>query len=177
MLFPVTEPLLRELGFQLVVLGTGESKYMGFFQELEKKFPGQVAAHLVFDTALPHLVYAGADAILIPSKFEPSGLSQMEAMRYGAVPIVRQTGGLADSVEDYDPKNKKGTGFVFRDFDSMSLVIAVTRAYEIYRNPVEWRDLQLRGMRKDFSWSKSAQEYGHLFDVVMDFLKRELEEK
>lgn len=168
LLFSVTEPLLRELGFQLVVLGAGESKYMGFFQELEKRFPGQVAAHLVFDTALPHLVYSGTDAILIPSKFEPSGLSQMEAMRYGAVPIVRQTGGLADSVEDYDPKNKKGTGFVFKDFNPMSLVIAVTRAYEIYRNPVEWRDLQLRGMRKDFSWKSSAQEYAHLFDVAIN---------
>src|SRR3989344_3025598 len=96
LLFPIAEPLLKELGFQLAILGSGEAKYMSFFQELEKRFPGQVAAHLVFDTALPHLFYAGADAILIPSKFEPSGLTQMEAMRYGAVPIVRKTGGLAD---------------------------------------------------------------------------------
>lgn len=175
LLFPVTEPLLKELGFQLVVLGTGDAKYMGFFQDLEKRFPGQVSAHLVFDSALPHLIYSGADAVLIPSKFEPSGLSQMEAMRYGAVPIVRKTGGLADSVEDHDPKNNRGTGFVFSEFDSLALVIALARASEIYRNPREWQELQRRCMRKDFSWSKSAHEYGHFFEVAMDFKKRELD--
>lgn len=173
LLFPVIDRLLKELNFQLVVLGTGDSKYMGFFQELEKRFPGQVAANLVFDKALPHLVYAGADAILIPSRFEPSGLSQMESMRYGAVPIVRKTGGLADSVEDHDPKASSGTGFVFSEFDPMSLVIALARAFEIYRNPREWRELQKRCMKRDFSWTKSADEYARLFEVAMGFKKRD----
>ncbi len=175
LLFSVASPLLKELKFQLAVLGAGDSKYMSFFQELESKFPGQVAAHLVFDSALPHLFYAGCDAILIPSKFEPSGLTQMEAMRYGATPIARKTGGLADSVEDYSPKTNSGTGFLFREFDSMSLVIAVTRAFEIYGNPVAWRELQSRSMRADFSWKHSASEYGRLFRVAMNFRKRELE--
>ena len=176
LLFPIVEPLLKELGLELAVLGAGETKYMSFFQELEKKFPGQVAAHLVFDSALPHLFYAGCDAILIPSKFEPSGLNQMEAMRYGAVPIVRRTGGLADSVEDYNPEQNLGTGFIFEQFDSFSLAIAITRAFEIWKNKDAWRMLQQRCMEKNFSWSSSAEEYRRLFDVAINFRKRALEE-
>lgn len=172
LLFPVIAQLLTELRFQLVVLGSGEAKYMSFMQKLEQQFPGQVAAHLVFDTDLPHLVYAGADAILIPSKFEPSGLSQMEAMRYGAVPIVRKTGGLADSVEDYRPETNAGTGFVFQEFDPLGLVIAVTRASEIYRNRALWGWLQARCMAKDFSWNASAGEYLRLFGVARSFAAR-----
>ncbi len=175
LLFSIAEPLLKELGFQFAILGNGEAKYMSFFQELEKKFPGQVAAHLVFDTALPHLFYAGADAILIPSKFEPSGLTQMEAMRYGAVPIARKTGGLADSVIDYDPKSSAGTGFLFKDFDSMSLAIAIIRAAEIYKNPGAWHKIQRHGMEKDFSWRNSAAQYAHLCDVAINFKMRDLE--
>ena len=172
----IMEPLLKELKFQLAVLGSGEAKYMSFFQDLEKKFPGQVAAHLVFDSALPHLMYAGCDAILIPSRFEPSGLNQMEAMRYGSVPIVRKTGGLADSVKDYNPQKHAGTGFVFEKYDSLSLVTAITRAVEIYKNKDEWRAMQKRCMEKNFSWGHSAEEYKHLFDIAMNFRKRELEE-
>ncbi len=174
LLFPVAERLLKELNFQLVVLGSGDAKYMSYFQDLEKKFPGRVAANLTFDRSLPHLIYAGADAILVPSRFEPSGLSQMEAMRYGAVPIVRKTGGLADSVQDYDAQAGGGTGFVFNDFDSMSLVIAITRAFEIHRNPREWRELQKRCMKHDFSWSKSAQEYERLFDIAQTLAKKDV---
>jgi starch synthase len=173
LLFPVLENLLKELKFQLIVVGDGEAKYMGFFQDLEKRYPSQAAANLVFDKDLPHLVYAGSDAILIPSKFEPSGLTQMEAMRYGCVPIVRKTGGLADTVEDYDPVNNSGIGFVFENFDSMSLVIAVTRAFENYRNPRIWHDLQKRAMEKDFSWKHSAEEYGRLFELAKSFVKKE----
>lgn len=172
-LMPVIEPLLGELGFQLMVLGSGDSKYMGFFQDLEKRFRGQAACHLVFDRDLPHLVYAASDAILIPSRFEPSGLNQMEAMAYAAVPIVRRTGGLADSVEDYNPKTNTGTGFVFKEFNPMSLAIAVTRAFEIYKNPLEWQELQKRCLKKDFSWKKSAEEYSRLFHLTVELIKKE----
>jgi len=173
LIMPVMEPLLKELKMQLFILGAGESKYMTFFQELEKKYPGQVAAHLMFDKELPHVVYAGADAILVPSKFEPSGLSQMEAMRYGCVPIVRKTGGLADTVEDYNPREKSGTGFVFENFDSLALALAITRAHENYRNPEAWSGLQKRGMEKDFSWKHSAAEYGRLFNIVLSLIAKE----
>lgn len=172
LLFPVLEALLKELKFQLVVVGSGEAKYMSFFQDLEKRYPGQVAAHLIFDPDLPHLVYAGADAILISSKFEPSGLTQMEAMRYGCIPIVRKTGGLADTVEDFDPQKNTGTGFVFENFDSMALVVAVTRAFENYRNSKIWREMQKRAMRKDFSWKHSAAEYGRLLGIAISLVKK-----
>lgn len=173
LLFPIADQLLKELNMQLVVLGSGEAKYMSFFQELEKRFPGRVAANLVFDQELPHLIYAGADSVLIPSKFEPSGLSQMEAMHYGCVPIVRKTGGLADTVEDYDPEKKSGVGFTFNNFDPMSLLMAIMRAYENYRNPEIWRRIQRRAMEKDFSWIKSAEEYGKVFMIAKSLAKKE----
>lgn len=173
LLFPVADQLLKELNMQLVVLGTGEAKYMGFFQDLEKRFPGKVASNLVFDRELPHFIYAGADSVLIPSKFEPSGLSQMEAMRYGCIPVVRKTGGLADTVEDYDPEKNSGVGFTFENFDSMSLVMAIVRAYENYRNPEIWEGLQRRAMEKDFSWKKSAEEYGKVFVVAKSLIQKE----
>lgn len=175
LLFTIIEALLKELKFQLIVVGAGEAKYMGFFKDLAARFPNQVAAHLIFDPILPRVVYGGADMLLHPSKFEPCGLAQMEAMRYGVIPIVRKTGGLADSVKDYNPKTNQGTGFVFQDFDPMALTIAITRAYENYRNPKIWREIQKRAMTKDFSWRKSAEEYGRLFETALDFRNRELE--
>lgn len=166
LLFPIADQILKEFNMQLIVQGTGESKYMGFFQELEKRFVGKVAVNLSFDKEMPHLIYSGADAVLIPSKFEPSGLTQMEAMRYGCVPIARRTGGLADSIEDYDPEHGTGSGFLFNNFDSLALAMGITRAYENFRNPEIWKKLQKRAMEKDFSWVKSAEEYGKVFMIA-----------
>ncbi len=168
----ITDTLLQELPMQLVLVGEGEGEFMDLFKELETKYPEKVAANLKFDTALPHLVYAGADAILIPSKFEPSGLTQMEAMRMGAVPIVRKTGGLADSVEDYNPNKESGTGFVFERFDPSSLMIALIRAFENYRDKKKWQGLQKRAMQQDFSWDRSAKEYVAFFERVIKFSKK-----
>ena len=172
LLLPVIEPLLKQLGFQLVVLGSGDGRYMSFFQKLGESFPEQVACHLSFDEVLPHLIWSGADAVLIPSKFEPAGLVQMEAMRYGAIPIVRKTGGLADTVEDYNPRSNAGTGFVFEEFDSLALAIAITRAFENYRHRQVWQDIQKRAMEKDFSWEKSAQKYLDLFFKAVDLRRK-----
>lgn len=172
LLFPIIEPLLKQLEFQLVVLGSGDGRYMSFFQNLGEKFPEQVASHLSFDNVLPHLIRSGADAVLIPSKFEPAGLVQMESMRYGVVPIVRKTGGLADTVEDYNPRANAGTGFVFKEFDSFALVIAITRAFENYRHRQIWQGIQKRAMEKDFSWEKSAQKYLDLFFKAIDLRKK-----
>ena len=116
----VLEPLLKTTDFQFVVVGTGDSKYLGYFQDMDKRYDN-VAAHLSYDDVLPHLIYAGADLVLIPSRYEPCGLTQMEAMRYGAIPIVRKTGGLADSVENFSPRNDTGNGFVFESYDSYAL--------------------------------------------------------
>lgn len=167
LLYPIAETLLNELPIQLVVVGEGSSDIMKFFYDLEKEYPRQVATHLKFDKDLPHLVYGGADAILVPSRFEPCGLIQMEAMRFGAIPIVRETGGLADTVEDFDASKGVGTGFSFEDFDSNALLIAIIRAIENYRHKASWQRIQERAMNKDFSWPASAKKYVDLFNRAM----------
>lgn len=175
LIFPVADLILNELNVQFAVLGAGEGKYMGFFQELERRHPGRVGTNLVFDPILPHLIHGGSDVVLIPSKFEPAGLLQLEAMRYGNVPIVRKTGGLADTVEDYNPLSSSGTGFVFKEFDPNAMMVAIIRAYENFRHKALWKTIQRRAMAKDFSWNKSAEEYARLFNLALGFRKREIE--
>ncbi len=160
--------LLRELNMQLIVVGEGSREYMIFLQELQKEFPKQVSVHLKFDPILPHTIFSGADAVLVPSKFEPSGLTQMEAMHFGAVPIARKTGGLSDTVYDYSPENEKSNGFLFEKFDSFAMTIAVVRAYEDFQNKNIWKKLQINGMKKDFSWEHSAKKYEELFRKAID---------
>ncbi|MEO8637475.1 MAG: glycogen/starch synthase [Candidatus Taylorbacteria bacterium] len=164
---PVLESLLKEMKMQVIIVGDGDEKYMQFFQDLHTKFPNEVGVELKFSQELPHSVFAGADAVLIPSLFEPSGLTQMEAMHYGAIPIVRKTGGLADTVSDYSPKNAESTGFVFEKFDSSSLLISVVRAYENFQNKKIWRKIQKGAMEKDFSWENSAKKYEKLIEKAM----------
>ncbi len=159
----IMDLLLQELPLQIVVVGEGESELMSFFHDLETRYPGKVAAHLKFDDVLPHMVFAGSDVVLIPSRFEPCGLVQMEAMRMGCIPIVRKTGGLADCVEDYNPDKETGTGFVFERFDSSSLMISLIRAFENFRDKKKWKGLQKRAMDKNFSWVFSAKKYEELF--------------
>lgn len=168
----VAETLLRELPMQLIVVGEGDTSYLSFFRDLETKFPDQVATHLKFDDVLPHEVFAGTDVVLIPSRFEPSGLVQMEAMRYGAIPIVRKTGGLADTVENFDPGANIGTGFVFERLDSHSLLVSVVRAFETFRHKEAWRALQRRAMTQDFSWERSAREYEKIFLQAVELHSR-----
>lgn len=162
------EPLLDNYKFQLIVLGTGESIFLSFFTELEKKYK-QVATHLSFDNILPHVIYAGADVVLIPSKFEPSGLTQMEAMRYGALPLVRKTGGLADSVIGYDPCEEVGTGFTFEKYDKYAFFGAFVEAIQTYKYKDIWTQIQKRAMAANFSWDKSAVEYVGLFKKAIAF--------
>lgn len=169
LLADIIYPLLENYPFQLIILGSGDASFMSFFQELGAKYPSRVAAHLTYDETLPHLIYSGADIILIPSKFEPSGLTQMEAMRYGAVPLVRKTGGLADSVIDYDPKTNTGTGFVFEKFDRFAFYGTAIRALETFRYPKIWEGIQKRAMTADFSWKNSAKEYAGLFHKAVEF--------
>lgn len=161
--YNIADTILNELPIQFIIVGEGESEFMSFFHDLETRHPGKVALHLKYDPVLPVLVYAGADVVLLPSRFEPCGLVQMEAMRMGCIPIVRKTGGLADSVEDYNPDNGTGTGFVFEKFDSSSLMIALIRAFENFRDKDKWMALQERAMEEDFSWKTSAKKYAELF--------------
>jgi len=169
LLFPVIDTFLKASQAQLIVVGEGDPEIMTFFHELEKKWPGQVSAHLQFDAELPRLIFAGADVILVPSYFEPSGLTQMEAMHYGAVPAARKTGGLADTIEDFSPETKKGTGFLFEEYDPSSFLVAIIRAWVNWRHREAWKQIQKRAMEKDFSWLHSAKEYEKLFKLALKF--------
>ncbi|MDD5547460.1 MAG: glycogen/starch synthase [Candidatus Pacebacteria bacterium] len=173
LLAPIIEPFLQDSKAQLIVVGTGDTEIMTYFQELEKKFPEQVRAYLQFYET-PHLIFAGADIILIPSMYEPSGLIQMEAMRYGAVPVARRTGGLADTIEDFSPQTHKGTGFLFDNFESTALLMTLTRALSNWRHREDWQNIQQSVMKKDFSWDKSATEYIKMFKEVCKIKKKEI---
>lgn len=151
-------PELMDLGAQFIILGSGPDKIEKIFIKAEKKYPEQVAANLKFDAELAQFVYAGSDMLLMPSKFEPMGLSQIIAMRFGTVPIVRKTGGLADTVHD------DRTGFVFNHYDANALLWAIRRALDVWYNHKEvWRAMQKRIMKKDFSWKYSAKKYVALY--------------
>lgn len=156
-------PLLRDFEVQLVIVGGGDNKYLEIFRKLQKDFPSKVGAHLMLDFTLPRLVFAGSDMMLFPSRFEPCGIVPMEAQRYGSIPVVRAVGGLADTVEDFNPEEESGTGFVFRDYDRWAFFAQVIRALEVYRHKEVWRGLQKRAMQKDFSWEERAQDYIDLY--------------
>lgn len=152
-----SDALLR-LPVKLVVLGAGEKEPL--FADLQKRYPDKVAAKLgVVDEELAHLIYAGADTFLMPSRFEPCGLGQMIAMRYGTAPIVHAVGGLADTVRDFDPTTRQGNGFTFDELTPEALVKTTERAISIYRDRKLWQALIRNAMREDFSWEKSAQQY------------------
>ena len=159
----IADPLLRTVGCQLVVMGTGDSRYHDMLNALAARYPGQVAVYLTFSRPLEQRIYAGCDLFMMPSRFEPCGLNQMVAMRYGAVPVVHAVGGLADSVTDYDPATDTGTGFSFAQYDAMALFAALVRAVETYRHRTIWQGLIRRCMTVDFSWNRSALKYVDLY--------------
>ena len=150
---------------QLVVLGMGEGRYFNLFSWAESEYKGKVAARFTMDHALAHKIYAGADLFLMPSQFEPCGLSQMIAMRYGTVPIVRETGGLRDTVLSYNEFNGEGNGFTFFNYNAHDMLHTIERATDFYHNQRDvWQKLQERGMHGDYSWNKSADEYVRLYE-------------
>jgi starch synthase len=151
-------------GLQLVVLGSGEAEYETFFSELAARNPGSVGVKIGFIPSLARKVYGGADMFLMPSKSEPCGLSQMVALRYGTVPIVRETGGLRDSI--HDSGDGVGNGFTFRNYNAHEMLGAVLRAKQGYENPEGWAQLVKRDMECDFSWSASAKEYVDMYEQV-----------
>jgi starch synthase len=164
---PVLEWLLGE-ETQFVLLGTGQPQYHEMFERVQARFPDRMRAFLKFDDVLARRIYAGADMFLMPSGVEPCGLGQMIAMRYGCVPVVRATGGLADTVADYTARRGRGTGFAFADYAPEACRDALERAMKVYRKKKTWRKLQQRGMAADFSWSASAREYIRLYRRAID---------
>ena len=166
---------IMEEDVQLVVLGLGEAKYVNLFSWAEQHNPGQVAARFQMDSALAHRIYAGADIFLMPSQFEPCGLSQMIALRYGTLPVVRETGGLRDTVLSYNEATGAGNGFTFFNYNAHDMLFTLRRALYFYRNvPEVWALLQQRAMNGDYSWAHSAEVYLSLYQ---DMLKQPLPEK
>ena len=153
-------------GVQFALVGTGEAWYEAFFTQAQRRWPGKVSATIAYAADLSSLVYAGADLYLMPSISEPCGLSQMIAMRYGTVPIVRDTGGLKDSVLPYDKDPNRGLGFVFESMDGAGLLWAVDEALNLYRNQSRWREIMQRDMTADLSWKRPAQEYSEVYRLA-----------
>jgi starch synthase len=148
-----------------VMLGSGERRYEDLWRALAARQPGRVSAAIGFDERLAHLIEAGADMFLMPSRFEPCGLNQLYSLRYGTIPIVRATGGLKDTVEDAGPSGK-GTGFTFTQYTPGALVDAVRRALVSFRNQELWRAMQRRAMQQDHSWDASAREYVKVYRAL-----------
>jgi starch synthase len=155
----------RELSF--VALGSGEDKYETFLEQLQQAFPGRVVFHRGYSDELAHWIEGASDMFLMPSLYEPCGLNQMYSLRYGTVPIVRRTGGLADSVEMYSPTTGRGTGIVFEDFNSEALEWALNTALDLYSQPEQWDRMVRNGMSRDFSWQKQGALYVALYERVL----------
>jgi starch synthase len=149
---------------QMIILGTGEEKYQKFLKKAEKKYKTKLAVHLGFDETLAHKIEAAADMFLMPSKYEPCGLNQMYSLRYGTVPIARNTGGLSDTIIDY--KKKNGNGFLFNKYDAKELMKVIKTALDLYKDSNKWNKIARQGMSLDFSWKVSAQKYMKLYKDV-----------
>lgn len=159
---------MMEEGIQFVVLGTGDFIYENFFAEMAIKYPGQVAVKKGFIPDLARKIYAGADILLMPSKSEPCGLAQMVALRYGTIPVVRETGGLGDSIVDLGGEDGIGNGYTFKTYNAHDMLGALRRAVGLYHNPESWKKAVVNAMKCDFSWEQSAKKYMEMYQKVMD---------
>lgn len=163
LMFDSLPQVLEWRDFAFVALGSGDAPYERFLAELQRRFPGRVVFRQGYDDELSHWIEAACDMFLMPSLYEPCGLNQMYSLRYGTVPIVRRTGGLADSVQQYDPETGEGTGIVFNDFDSEALEWALNMALDLHAQPEQWRRMVRNGMAKDFSWQKQGGKYVEIY--------------
>ncbi len=134
------------------------------FRASRRQFPHNIAVKVAYDNAIAHKIEAGADMFLMPSRYEPCGLNQIYSLKYGTVPIVRATGGLDDTIEPWDARTGKGTGFKFTEYSGEPLLLTIKQALQAYRDQTSWQVLMRNGMGKDFSWSASAREYGKIYD-------------
>ncbi len=159
--------LLQHRDAQLLVVGSGDRKYESFFQSLQVRFPHRVVNYSGYSNELAHRVEAGADIFLMPSLYEPCGLNQMYSQLYGTPPVVRATGGLADSVELWNWETRSGTGFVFEHFTARGLAWGIQSALDTFANPESWRLLQRNGMSRDFSWDAQGGKYIELYQRML----------
>jgi starch synthase len=166
LLFDSLPDILITRDVALVVLGSGESRYEDFFTTLQRRFPDRAVFHRGYNEELSHLIEAASDMFLMPSQYEPCGLNQMYSLKYGTVPIVRKTGGLADSVQMWDPTMRTGTGVVFNDFDVPAVSWAIHTALDLHKDPPAWQQIVQNAMRQDFSWEKQGAEYERLYESL-----------
>ena len=159
----IMDRLARE-EMTLVVLGTGDRDYEEMFLRLQKQFPQKIAVKVAYDNVIAHKIEAGADMFLMPSRYEPCGLNQIYSLRYGTVPIVRATGGLDDTIEPWDARSGKGTGFKFVEYVGESLLLTIRAALQAYRDQASWQVLMRNGMNRDFSWNASARDYVKVYE-------------
>lgn len=164
-LAPAVEKMMKR-GLQLVLLGTGEEKYHQLFRDLKKEYPQQLGVHILFDAKMAKRIYAGSDIFLMPSRYEPCGLGQLISLRFGTIPLVRETGGLADTVEDFNPKTGEGTGFVFKEYRTQAFLETLERTLEVFRDLKLWPKLMKNAMKCDFSWRASAKHYVELYNRI-----------
>ena len=148
----------------VTALGAGDKPYEEMFQRLAKQFPNKIAVKVAYDNAIAHKIEAGADMFLMPSRYEPCGLNQIYSLKYGTVPIVRATGGLDDTIEPWDARTGKGTGFKFSEYNGEALLGTIKQALAAYRDQSSWQTLMRNGMSRDFSWGASAREYGKIYE-------------
>ena len=158
------DELLSSGKFEIVALGTGEERYENMFRYYESRYPDRLKANIMYSEEAAHRIYAASDAFLMPSLFEPCGLSQLMCLRYGTVPVVRETGGLKDTVEPYNEYQHTGTGFTFSNYNAHEMRDSLLYAYQVFHeNRTGWLDIARRGMEQNFSWSSSAKEYEKLY--------------
>jgi starch synthase len=159
----VMDRLARE-DVVIVALGSGDRRYEEMFLRFKKQFPQKIAVRIAYDNAVAHKIEAGADMFMMPSRYEPCGLNQIYSLKYGTVPIVRATGGLDDTIEPWDARTGKGTGFKFSEYSGESLLLTIKEALRAFRDQSSWQVLMRNGMSKDFSWTNSAKEYGRVYE-------------
>jgi len=148
----------------VVALGAGDKQYEDLFLRLNKQFPHKIAVKVAYDNAIAHKIEAGSDMFLMPSKYEPCGLNQIYSLKYGTIPIVRATGGLDDTIEPWDARTGRGTGFKFAEYSGEALLLTIKQAVQAFRDQSSWQTLMRNGMNKDFSWNASAKEYVRVYD-------------
>jgi len=159
-------PALMGEDVAIVALGTGQPEYEKLFAQLAAKYPARVGVKIGYDNALAHKIEAGDDMFLMPSRYEPCGLNQIYSLRYGTVPVVRATGGLDDTIQNFDSRMPQGTGFKFEQYDGRAVIECIRAALRAYRDPKLWRTVQMNGMAKDFSWKASAAAYVTLYEAA-----------
>ncbi|MFA5051522.1 MAG: glycogen/starch synthase [Patescibacteria group bacterium] len=162
-----TMDALLRLQMQMVIIGTGHKEYIDFFKKIARQHPKKIGFYTPFTEEMESKIYAGSDMFLMPSRFEPCGISQLKSLRYGSIPIVHETGGLSDTITNFNPKTRKGNGFTFKTYHRQDFLIALTRALENYKYPQVWEYMTWNAMRQTYSWELPAKKYIQLFRIAI----------